>query len=432
MATPTKTTLTDAQRLQQARLPGGGVDLLALLGAQPEAPRMDRTWGEALQDTGLQLLEGGANIAGAVPSLVAPSSGVARWFKEQADDFGDAQSPVMQRKLRRADAQIALADQDSIIDQGVAAAKAYGADPALMARLVATNMASVIPGVGAAKAAQGVRMAQVLGAGGTAIEAATAGAKAGQLAAGATNAVLNGGDVRQDAYEDLHKTLVAKGYSPQQAQQMAEDQSWLAAGVGAATGFASGHMGLDKAVVNKGLSAGGAKAGAKAFAGELGGELLEEVSPKAATNLQAGEYDARPWSRDVGRTAVETVLGAGPFAVHAGVKEGFNKELDEGKPGEKPSDAPLLLGQHVRHIREFETHESPARLHQRQGTLVGRADVSVQDLVPVPPPHPGIELHPHVVERRAQVERRGLGMQRRDSGDLGVGQVEQEVHARIG
>lgn len=278
--------------------------------------RTSRTWGEAFSDTGAQLAEGVNNLAGAVPNLAAPQSGVAEFFRGNSEHWRDKQSDVLKKKIADADEKISQADQDSIIDQAIAAGRAYSSDPALISRFVTTNLPSLIPGIGAAKVAQAARLA--------AGASAAAAAAAGTTAAGTTNAVLNAGGARGEAFEDIKETLVKQGMSPEQAEAQALKSSRLPAAVGGVAGFASGKMGLEKALVGKGLTAGGVRAGAASLAGEMVGEQLEEVAPKLATNYQAGEFDNRPMSRDVGRTIAETAIASGPMSAVSGGLAGLN------------------------------------------------------------------------------------------------------------
>lgn len=296
-----------------------GDDLFEIAGIKMDPRKQPgRTWGEAAQDTAVQLAEGVNTIAGAVPNLVAPQSGVAGFFRDNADHWRGKQSEPMQRKIAQADAQIATADQDSIVDQAVAAAKAYSADPALAARFVVTNLPSMIPGISAAKLAQAAKLA----AGGSAAAAAAA----GTTAAGVTNAVLNGGGARGEAFEDIRDTLIGQGLAPEEAERAALDKSLLPAAVGGATGFLSGKTGLERALVGKGLAQGGLKAGVRSGAVELAGEQAEELLPQVATNYQAGEIDQRPLSRNIGRTAVETAIASGPTSAVSGVMAGLSRE----------------------------------------------------------------------------------------------------------
>ena len=47
------------------------------------APR--RTWGEAIKDTGAQLAEGVNTTLGAIPSVLAPQSKVAGFFRDNTE-----------------------------------------------------------------------------------------------------------------------------------------------------------------------------------------------------------------------------------------------------------------------------------------------------------------------------------------------------------
>lgn len=83
--------------------------------APAEPPRTDRTWGEAISDTGAQLAEGVNTIAGAIPNLVAPKSDAAGFFRDNAEFWKDKQSDPMKRKLAQAESKIAEANQDSLV-----------------------------------------------------------------------------------------------------------------------------------------------------------------------------------------------------------------------------------------------------------------------------------------------------------------------------
>jgi len=308
---------------------GGGSDLFEMAGFKPQPKKpAERTWGEAATDTVVQLAEGVNNIAGAVPNLIAPQSGVASFFRDNADHWRGEQSEALRRKVADADAQIAHANQDSIVEQAVAAAKAYGSDPALVARFVTTNLPSMLPGVAVAKAAQVARLA---GGASAAVAAGSA-----TTAAGVTNAVLNAGGARGEAFEDIRDALVKQGHSREDAERMALERSRLPAAVGAATGFLSGKIGLEHAVVGGGAR-GGLAAGTRSAAAELLGEQAEEVLPQVATNYQASDIDQRPFSRNVGRTAVETAIGSAPGAGVSGAMTALRRgdaaaKAEEGAP----------------------------------------------------------------------------------------------------
>lgn len=345
--------LTSFDELDQAGI-GAGYRARAQPEPVPKKPE-ERTWGEAATDTVVQLAEGVNNIAGAVPNLFAPQSGVASFFRDNADHWRGAQSEALRRKVADADAQIGQANQDSIVDQAVTAAKAYGSDPALATRFVTTNLPSMLPGVAVAKAAQVARLA---GGASAAVAAGTA-----TTAAGATNAVLNAGGARGEAFEDIRDALVKQGHSSEEAERMALERSRMPAAVGAATGFLSGKIGLEHAVVGGGAR-GGLAAGARSAAAELLGEQAEEVLPQVATNYQASDIDQRPLSRNVGRTAVETAIGSAPGAGVSGAMTALRR-----------GDAPAATS---------EDGQPPAR-----------ADTTAEDMLPDPlPEQPALRPSP--------------------------------------
>ena len=310
----------------------------------------ERTWGQAAADTGVQLAEGVNTILGAVPSLVAPDSGAAGFFRDNAEFWRKKQSAPLQVRLDLANVAIDKAGEDGVIAQVLEAASQYSSDPGLAARFVVTNLPSMIPSIGAAKLAQvatAARTAAAVKAGTMAPAAATAaGAAAATTAGGVTNAALNAGGARGEAFEDIKRTLLQRGYSEEEANQRALDDSRGPAAVGAVTGFISGRTGLESALFGVGGTGNVVRRGVGKTLAELGGEQLEELSPKVATNFQAGQYDNRPLTQDVGRTIVETAIGSGPQSVVAGVSEAMRGDpaAPTGTPapaGQPPVPAPV-------------------------------------------------------------------------------------------
>lgn len=280
-----------------------------VFGVEPPKKK-GRTWAEAAADTGVQLAEGVNTIAGAVPDLIAPQSGASGFFRDNADYWRDKQSDALKSRIAAADAAIARAGEDGVVSQAREAASQYARDPGLAARFVVTNLPSIIPGIGAAKAAQVAAL--VRGAG------ATRAASVATAAAGGVNAILNAGGARGDAFEDIKQALEAQGMSSTEAEERALSASVLPAAVGGVAGFVSGKTGLERSLFGAAAGKSSAKSAAAATASELAGEQLEEVAPKLATNYQAGQYDGRPLGKDVGRTFVETAIGSGPGSVVAG------------------------------------------------------------------------------------------------------------------
>ena len=265
-----------------------------------------RTGLEMQQDLLLNLGQGVLQIPGSISNLIAPGSGVSQWFNEAEETLRGYRSEPLKQREALADAAIREAGEEGVIAQVVEAAKRYSTDPSLAAQFVFTNLPSMIPGIGAAKLAKAAALAR----GATPLIAATR----ATTAAGLTNAALNAGGARGEAFRDIQQTLTQQGVSPEEAASRASMESLVPAGVGAVTGYIGGKTGLEKAV------SGGTLAGRLglrrigAAGAELGGEQLEEVTPQIATNLMAGRYDQRSPLRDVGRTSVETMIGAGPGA----------------------------------------------------------------------------------------------------------------------
>jgi hypothetical protein len=338
-----------AQAAAQGVLPQAGQQ-------RPAAGRLvfpqerERSWGQAAADTGVQLAEGVNTILGAIPSLVAPDSGAAGFFRDNAEFWRKKQSDALQVRSDLANVAIDKAGEDGVIAQVLEAASQYSSDPGLAARFVVTNLPSMIPSIGAAKLAQAAtaaRTAAAVRAGTMTPAAATAaGAAAATTAGGATNAALNAGGARGEAFEDIKRTLLQRGYSDEEANQRALDDSRLPAAVGGVTGFISGRTGLESALFGVGGTGNVVRRGVGKTLAELGGEQLEEVSPKVATNFQASQYDNRPLTKDVGRTIVETAIGSGPQSVVAGVSEAMrsNPAAPTGTPapaGQPPAPAPV-------------------------------------------------------------------------------------------
>jgi ribosomal protein L24 len=282
------------------------------------APRTERTWGEALADTGLQLAEGGLNIVGAPVSLLAPESDLAAGFQGAGDWLRQQQSLVLRDKIQAADAAVQAAGEEGFLPQLWTGLKEYGTAPALAARLMATTLPSFVPVLGAAKLAQVGTLSRGLASGLAREEAARRAATAGLAAASATNAALNAGGARQEAYADIRQTLIDQGMDPLVAEQIAMEDSRLPAAVGGLAGAVGGRLGIEPAFAGKALGQGGWRAGGAALGAELGGEQIEELSPQATTNLMAGQYDQRDITQNLGQTAAQTLIGSAPGGVVAG------------------------------------------------------------------------------------------------------------------
>ncbi len=292
-------------------------------------PARDRGFGGAVKDTAVQLAEGANSIIGAIPSLVSPDSRVAKFFDKNADYWRDLQSDDIKARMQAASDSIDKVGEDGVIAQVVEAAHQYTKDPSLAARFVVTNLPSVIPGIGAAKVAQAASLAKSARAAGVASEALSLGAKAKAAAAATTvsglvNAGLNAGGARGDAYNEVKQAALKAGMSENDANELALQKSLMPAAVGGIAGFISGKTGLEHSLFGAGTAKSAKKAAIASMVGEMAGEQLEEVAPQLATNYQASDIDSRSLTKGIGRTMVETAIGAGPSTLMGGVAEGVN------------------------------------------------------------------------------------------------------------
>jgi hypothetical protein len=234
------------------------------------APRDERRWGEALADTGLQLAEGTLNVVGAPVSLLAPDSGAAAGLEGAGEWLRGQQSLVLRNKQRAADAKVEAAGEKGFWPQLWTGLQEYGGDPALAARLMTTTLPSMVPVLGAGRLAQMGSLARSARAAGVAPEALEGAAKVDALrraqaaalaAAGGTNAVLNAGGARQEAYADVRQTLIDQGVDPAEAERIAVGESRTPALVGGVAGFLAGRMGVEPALAGRALGQGGWRAG---------------------------------------------------------------------------------------------------------------------------------------------------------------------------
>lgn len=289
---------------------------------------------EIVANTGQWLGEGVNNILGAGFDLAAPEGDVAAFFRDNAAWWRKQQTAELQARIAAADQRISAAGGDGVWPQVKATAGEYVDDPVLAARLAVTNLPSVIPGLAAGRAAQ------LLAAG---TKAATA---VGVGTAAATNAAMNAGSARGEAFEDIKRSLLAKGMPEADATELALQGSVMPAAVGAATGVVSGGTGLEKALLGKAATGAAVRQAGKAFGTEMAGEQLEEVLPQVATNLAAQQVDpTRQLTKDVGRTIVDTAAGAGPTSAVAGVAAGVRARAGGPAPATPSATDPIPADQ---------------------------------------------------------------------------------------
>lgn len=277
--------------------------------AQPKPAPAERTWGEALYDTHTQLAKGLVNIAAAPVNLLAPDSDAAKYFKGESDKLEAMQSEALRGKLAQREQEIQQAAQNGEWESFKTSLSTALSDPAIASKIVAETLPSMLPVLGAAKAAEAIAIVKNFSP-----QAATWLARG---AAAATNAGLTAGDARQASYEDLKATYEAAGLPD--ANQRALDESRKAAAVGAGFGAVGGAFGAEANILGKTIGKTAAGRAAGAFGTEAVTELGEEIAPVVTTNVIAGEVDNRDWSKNVGRTAADTLIGVGPMATAGAV-----------------------------------------------------------------------------------------------------------------
>ena len=104
--------------------------------ADPEyGKKPQRTLAQAAKDTGAQLAEGVNTTLGAIPSVVAPQSRAAGFFRDNAQYWRDQQSDVLKDRIAASDQRIQEAGKDGVLSQIGTAASEYWNDPAQAARL---------------------------------------------------------------------------------------------------------------------------------------------------------------------------------------------------------------------------------------------------------------------------------------------------------
>lgn len=261
--------------------------------------------GEQLGELPAQLGKGVNTTIGSLVDLVSPDSPAAKFFKDNAQYWEKNQSAATQSLYAAADARVKEAAKNGFWDEFATAVREYGGEPALVQKLIAENIVSFLPGLGAGKAAQFGAKVGGLGKG------ASAGLGLGTAAA--TNSALNAGGARGESYEAHKLYFLNKGLSESEANEKALEESKKEAAIGAVTGLISGGTGLEKTFFGD-AAKGGVKAGLKALGMEFGTENLEEVAPLISQNVST----EKPWLNNVASTMVQTSIGSGPSAALSG------------------------------------------------------------------------------------------------------------------
>lgn len=297
-------------------------------------PKRDRTWGEAVSDTGRALAGGVGSIiegAGTVGGLIGnrPDNPARRFGKDMQEYWEEGKSEPL--KAMQADRAKRIASVPGEFSKFGVAVEDTVRHPALAVDALASNVASMIPG---GLVARGVGLA------GKAAELAPA--MVGRLATGAavlTNAGTQGAQVASQTLDDFkalpqtkweanpdYQQYIREGYDPNEAKNKITLRAVKqAGGEGGLLTLAMNAFPAGRAIER--MAAGTAERGGKsalrsAAGGALAeglGETVEEGGGQVAQNVAVQQVDpSRPTFQGVGeQSAMGGLAGAG-FGAAAG------------------------------------------------------------------------------------------------------------------
>lgn len=293
--------------------------------ANPQGGETYRTVPQIMKDVGLELGSGLTNFGGQVmlglqeqdqaaremlPSIGAnrrPGSMGAPVSYKDFDTAGESllgqRTAGYQKRIEDYGKRVDRAAQEGILKEMATAVSEIVDDPSLAEQMIVTNLPNILPGLALGKIAQVANLAKGL----TVAKAQ----QAGKLVSAGVNALMSGADARKSAFDEIKRTLMSQGMPEKQAEQEALKKSVIQGTVGAGLGAISGLGGAESAAM--GSARPGILPALGRFGSEIGGELTEELTPQAITNYQLN----RPVTQGLGRTAVETIVGTGPFAASA-------------------------------------------------------------------------------------------------------------------
>lgn len=307
-----------------------------------EQPKGERTWGEAVTDTGAGLVKGVGNLVQLPGQLYGLATG----------DFSDTGVLAAGKRIYEAGEGMesdVLKQRRAAVQQKVQAAEDQGAieafktsfmetikDPALLSSFVAEQLPQLIPIIASGGAAAGVAAgrasAAALAKGATstaAVKAAQAAAiKVGTTAAIHTGALMQGTDVGADTYDAIYKNVLQRTKDPQKAAEAALNRARAAgvAGYGIsvlANRYILGGEALEKALLSGktgvGMVTGAVTGGLKA----IPSENVEELGGALARNIALKDVDpTQPLTQGLGETAAQATLGAVALGGFTGANAG--------------------------------------------------------------------------------------------------------------
>lgn len=310
--------------------------------APAEQPKAERTWGEAVTDTGAGLVKGVGNLVQLPGQLYGLATG----------DFSDTGVLAAGKRIREAGEGMesdVLKQRRAAVQQKVQAAESQGAieafktsfmetvkDPALISSFVAEQLPQLVPiiatGGTAAGLAAGRASAAALAKGATADVAAkaaqAAAVKIGTTAAIQTGAVMQGTDVGADTYDAIFQNVLQRGGTREQAAEAALNRARAAgvAGYGIsvlANRYLPGGEALEKALFGGKTGVGMVTGAAAGALKEIPSENVEELGGALARNIALKDVDpTQSLTQGLGETAAQATLGAVALGGVAGANAG--------------------------------------------------------------------------------------------------------------
>lgn len=366
------------------------------------APQGERTWGEALTDTGAagvsgigKLIQFPGQLAGLATGSIGDedfgTTGVQGVGKAMQDWAKEQKSPELLRREKATEAKVKSAEKtggqwEAFKTQFYEVVK----DPAQLGAFLAEQVpaslpsmvAAVIPGAGPALAAE-VKALQAAAqtattvaakqaaekALGEAVKKATASAvKRGTAASVGTGAIQQGTDVGTETFEQNYKYLIKQGVSPEEAAAQVINKARGAGLAGAAISLLAqklpGARAMERALAGEkgklGRTAGAITGAIK----ETPGEMLEEGGGKFTQNLAAREFNPeQSLTEGIGQTVGSAALGSTFMggAVGAVQQEGAAKPTQTTQAPPPPAgtqqQTPEQKAQILRPLEEIEKAE---------------------------------------------------------------------------
>lgn len=251
-------------------------------------------------DVGLGLVQGVAGSVGAATEAFGADTGVSNFFEDIAEGARNLMSAEERGDLATGQRIMKDAEDKGILDQVVAAAKAFAKSPLT---LTAQGVGSALPFIAATVGTKGAALPVLLG--------------------GLTGA----GAVKGSIYDAVEQAAIEKGIDPKVAKAMADEaQSYLGENVdqialGTVLGGIAGRFGLEPAaarIVGKELAERSIVAAAgRGVVAEGIPEAAQAAQERAAQNiaLQREGYDVPTMRGVAGQAALESIMGGVPGGI---------------------------------------------------------------------------------------------------------------------